>query len=248
MKEIRKVSTFFTNYFDGFDFYISHVKDFALTVVCAFRMAEFEVLGSDYILNNDFITLNEPSLADCIVNHNQITNYLIRILESLLIDFFGVLIISLISVISLLWAALPLALLFMTSTGAIQPGIYIGASEIFNSGTIASSGTIDFNADSISNFGDVIGQNIDLDTDNLNNGYLGVIDAGYQLDIDAENGLNTGVLSAGDGNPSITSEIITSPTPVANTSWSTTSIIAYSSSIAKTYFSKVLIVIMIFNK
>ena len=136
----------------------------------------------------------------------------------------------------------------MTSTGAIQPGIYIGASEIFNSGTIASSGTIDFNADSISNFGDVIGQNIDLDTDNLNNGYLGVIDAGYQLDIDAENGLNTGVLSAGDGNPSITSEIITSPTPVANTSWSTTSIIAYSSSIAKTYFSKVLIVIMIFNK
>ena len=93
---------------------------------------------------------------------------------------------------------------------------------VVNTGTITAGVAVDFDVESIYNFGVIGGGKTDLDTDYMYNG--GVIYADDQLDIDLENGVNNGILSAGVDNPKSIFEINSpeSPTPTL----SATSIVA----------------------
>ena len=74
-------------------------------------------------------------------------------------------------------------------------GINIGGGKLFNTGSISSSGTIDFDFESVSNFGEISGGNVNLDLGNLDN--FGTIDADDQVDIEVDYGANNGIISAG---------------------------------------------------
>ena len=92
---------------------------------------------------------------------------------------------------------------------------------VVNTGTISAGVAVDFDVESIYNFGVIGGGKTDLDTDYMYNG--GVIYADDQLDIDLENGVNNGVLSAGLDNPNNIFEINSPGLPTAT--WSTTPIV-----------------------
>ena len=74
-------------------------------------------------------------------------------------------------------------------------GINIGGGKLFNTGSISSSGTIDFDFESVSNFDEISGENVNLDLGNLDN--FGTIDADNQVDIVVNYGANNGIISAG---------------------------------------------------
>lgn len=86
-------------------------------------------------------------------------------------------------------------------------GINISGGTFFNTGSISSSGTIDFDFESVSNFGEISGENVSLDLGNLDN--FGTIDAVDQVDIEVDYGANNGIISA--GTEQVSADEITSP-------------------------------------
>ena len=74
-------------------------------------------------------------------------------------------------------------------------GINITGEKVFNTGSITSSGALDVDAESVSNFGEISGENVDFDLENLDN--FGAIEADDQVVIDIDNGINNGIISAG---------------------------------------------------
>ena len=119
---------------------------------------------------------------------------------------------------------------------------------VVNTGTITAGVAVDFDVESIYNFGVIGGGKTDLDTDYMYNG--GVIYADDQLDIDLENGVNNGVLFAGVDNPNNIFEINSPGLPTAT--WSPTSITTNETVTSSTVtfdFSMLLIaIILMFNK
>ena len=107
-------------------------------------------------------------------------------------------------------------------------GINISGGKLFNTGSISSSGTIDFDLESVSNFGEISGENVNLDLGNLDN--FGAIDADDQVDIEVESGANNGVISVGaeqglanEITPSTASFLSTDSLIATNTTISTSS-------------------------
>lgn len=74
-------------------------------------------------------------------------------------------------------------------------GVNISGGKVFNTGSITSSGAIDVDAESVSNFGEISGAYVNLDLENLDN--AGTLDADDKVDIDVDNGVNNGIISAG---------------------------------------------------
>ena len=67
--------------------------------------------------------------------------------------------------------------------------------KFVNTGTITSSGIVNVATGSLSNHGEISGENVNLDLGNLDN--FGTIDADDQVDIEVESGANNGIISVG---------------------------------------------------
>ena len=67
--------------------------------------------------------------------------------------------------------------------------------KFVNTGTITSSGIVNVATGSLSNHGEISGENVNLDLGKFDN--FGTIDADDKVDIDVDNGINNGIISAG---------------------------------------------------
>ena len=124
-------------------------------------------------------------------------------------------------------------------------GINISGGKVFNTGSITSSGAIDVEAESVSNFGEISGENVDLDLGNFDN--FGTIDADDQVDIEVGYGFNNGNISA--GNEQFPANEITEllmPTVSTNSLIQTNATILQSSSTETVYLSHFLVFLLVF--
>ena len=80
--------------------------------------------------------------------------------------------------------------------------------KFVNTGTITSSGIVNVATGSLSNHGEISGENVNLDLGKFDN--FGTIDADDKVDIDVDNGINNGIILA--GTEQISANEITAPT------------------------------------